>query len=212
MVEVALRHCLPPVDLAIDCFSIITALLQGKKACCSPGRLGAHIWSRNWFHIEELGGVSYWEKGSRPKLPCGAPVPVTMRWVPAHLPEKALRQGLITAIDFYGNRSVDEMAKEAVEPYRVDHELIEGLAALQPLVKEVLAFVAAAPQEGKRNGVWPDVRTCPKAARRDTPWVKPCLPPRPHKCTSKLWQNRPNRNSPTTALNPFILNNLNEHN
>ena len=46
MVEVTLRHSLPPVDLAIDCFSIITALLQGKKACCSPGRLGAHIWSR----------------------------------------------------------------------------------------------------------------------------------------------------------------------
>ena len=129
---------MPPLDLAIDCFSIITALLQGKEACCSPGRQGAHIWTKVWFHVEELGGITYWDKGARPD------VPVTIRWVPAHLPKKAMEQGRITAIDFWGNKEVDEMAKAAVEPYRVEQELLDGMANLQPMVKEILAFVSAA--------------------------------------------------------------------
>ena len=56
-----------------------------------------------------MGGIAYWERGSRPG------VTITIRWVPAHLPQRALDEGNISAIDFLGNRAVDALAKEAVE-------------------------------------------------------------------------------------------------
>ena len=92
---------------------MVAVFLKGKESCCAPGRMGAHIWVKVWFHIEDLGGMKYWGSGDRPDAP------VTLRWVPAHLPKQAMEQGLINDLDFYGNQAVDKLAKLVVLPTRV---------------------------------------------------------------------------------------------
>ena len=54
--ELALRHGCQPLDLATDCFGLVAAFLKGKESCCAPGRMGAHIWIKVWFHLEDMGG------------------------------------------------------------------------------------------------------------------------------------------------------------
>ena len=152
-VEVALRHAMPPIDLGVDCFSIISAMLMGEESCCSPRRVGAHIWRRIWFHVNDMGGIAYWERGSRPG------VPITIRWVPAHLPQRALDEGNISAVDFLGNRAVDALAKEAVEARRVDPGLLQGLRNLRPLARRSVGVGCRGPAPRHRSRCLANVKT-----------------------------------------------------
>ena len=151
----------------------MAAFLKGKESCCAPGRIGAHIWEKVWFHVQDLGGMVFWGSGDRPDSP------VTLRWIPAHLPKRSMEQGLISDIDYYGNQAVDRLAKQAVEPTRVPAYLLEPLPGLAEKAREVMAFVAAAPAAVSLQGSWADVQTQPKQPGNRLSGGRPRLPRRP---------------------------------
>ena len=102
--ELALRNMEPPLDISTDCYSILALLKRGKKECLKQSRVGYHLWRRIGFALEDLGSWQVWEGGPRPEVDC------CFRWVPAHLPQAAVTDGRITAIDFEGNRAAYEAA------------------------------------------------------------------------------------------------------
>ena len=67
---------------------------------------------------------------------------MALRWVPAHMPERAVREGRISRQDWLGNKLVDKLAGEASTDLRVPDELCRGLGTGKAMVKEASAVVA----------------------------------------------------------------------
>ena len=82
--------------------------------------------------MEEHGGCEVWHPDrGRPATP------VTLRWVPAHMPERAVREGRISRQDWLGNKLADQLAGEASTDLWVPDELCRGLGTIKVMVKEV---------------------------------------------------------------------------
>ena len=103
---------------------------------------------------------------------------MTLRWVPAHMPERAVREGRITRQDSLGNNMVDKLAGEASTDLWVPDEMCRGLKTIKTMVKEVYGAVAAMFTACTTHSKWPDVETVPWTRAEGAVAGRPRLPRR----------------------------------
>ena len=116
---------------------------------------------------------------------------MTLRWVPAHMPERAVREGRITRQDWLGNKMVDKLAGEASTDLWVPDELCRGLATIKIMVKEVYGVVATMFTACTTHSKWPDVETVPWTRAEGAVAGRPRLPRRLPEEGGHDWQEAP---------------------
>ena len=93
------------------------------------------------------------------------------------MPQAAVTDGRITAIDFEGNRAADEAAKRAAHAVRVDNGIVKAMKWLHDKAVEATAFVARLFDRATPHGRWHDVAASPAPPKAERKAGRARLPP-----------------------------------
>ena len=130
----------PPIELVTDYEQLVEGWQQGLGAYTHPGAKSGEAWKHFWRIAADF-GLDH----------------IRVRKVPAHKPFLAVSQGLITFVDWLGNRKADEMAKLGVNGHQSNKALVReerARTAKQGLVGNYLAWLNVQLRQNDMRLVW----------------------------------------------------------
>ena len=54
---IALRNCIPPIELASGCANLVADFHSGASFCTRHEHAYCHVWKTVWWHLDDLGAV-----------------------------------------------------------------------------------------------------------------------------------------------------------
>ena len=152
----ALRLGVPPMCLYSDSAFFVNGWERGKAWCVAPGRAHADVWLKFWRIAEEFGGEAA----------------ITVTKVKAHATQSMVDEGLVDAVDKFGNDMADAAAKKGVAMHPPIDTTADRIRVSRHVAGESVRWLGVGLEDAQRCGAMPAELT--QAQKR----VRPLLGPR----------------------------------
>ena len=122
---IALRHCLPPLEIRSDSLTFVEGFHEGKDYCLQVGRAYREEWVEFWRVADDIGHHN-----------------IRVGKVLGHATQEMVDRGVVKEEDKIGNDASDRLAKKGARLHPGDAITDDRIDKVDDLVKEVARHIA----------------------------------------------------------------------